>query len=43
MNNIKVFTVLKPNTLKGVSEEIKLRCLLFTVDDNIIDVLEEFY
>ena len=40
MNKIRVYKILKPNTIVGFDKEIKIRDLPFSVNKNVIEILE---
>ena len=40
MSSIQIHEVLPPNTIRGISNQIKLRDLTFTIKNNTIEILE---
>jgi len=40
MDDIKVYKIMKPNTIIGISKEIKIRDLPFTINGHTIEILE---
>ncbi|MDD3875500.1 MAG: hypothetical protein PHT69_02705 [Bacteroidales bacterium] len=40
MNKIRVYKILKPNTIVGLDKEIKIRDVPFSVNKNVIEILE---
>lgn len=40
MSQIQVYKILKPNTIIGISKELKIRDLPFVINGNEIEILE---